>query len=735
MSLFTSLAGASKSPKISPSDIPSSKGTKPLILSGDLQQDKEALDAINEQERKDKISKWVRDQYKKCKDQLEPIKRQWYMNMAFHNGDQYVDIIDGMLMKIPAPEKRVRLVINRIKPVVRTEVSRMTSQQPAASIVPNTNEAKDVEAAKSAEAVYESVKNRKNLEGEIRKAAWWASVTGNAFIKTYWDPDYVSDQDDTVNELGDEPAVQGDHCIHSVSPFNILIPNLLEEEIEEQPYVLNVFTKPMEWVSTHYPDLVQKENYHPKLVMEDEVMNPRYLNVKDANANKPANSVLIIEAWIKPGNCRLLPKGGRVVVIDEEIVDMQEEGLPYEHGEYPFAKMGVIQTGSFYYASIIEDLIPIQREINRTRSQLLEARNLSAKPGIFYRSNSIDPNKWTSATAQLIEVKPGMEFPQPIPLPNIPSFVSNLEPQFLADMEDLSGQHQVSKGQAPAGVSAGTAIQFLQESDNSFMYTVHKSLEDCVKKVAKQIIELAIQYWDAPRLVKSIGRNNQISAKYLMQSDLKGATDVKIEGGSSMPESKAARIAMFSDFMARGYVPPDQGLKLMNLPSMGQYYELVDVDENQAIRENIALSELPVGQVQVARQQADMMVQGIQQQMPPGIDPMTIPAFGQAMEAANEPFLPVHEWDNHDVHIMVHERHMKSQEFEEYPDEIKKEFELHRQRHIDMQSQKMMRDMFQQISQGGGDPNADPNAGPPNADGNNQFSGTGGPVDTNAPPQ
>ena len=731
MSLFTSDQSSSTS-KTSLFGM-KTKGKQPLILSGDLQQDKEALDAINEQERKDKISAWVRDQYKKCKDQLEPIKRQWYMNMAFYNGDQYVDIIDGMLIKIPAPEKRVRLVINRIKPVVRTEVSRMTSQQPAASIVPATNEAKDVEAAKSAEAVYLNVKNRKNLEGEIRKAAWWASVTGNAFIKTYWDPDY-EESDGTTNDLGEQNYVSGDHCIHSVSPFNILVPNLLEEEIEEQPYVLNVFTKPMEWVSTHYPDLVNKENYHPKLVMEDEVLNPRYLNVKDANANKPAHSVLIIEAWIKPGNSKLLPKGGRVVVIDEEIVDMQEEGLPYKHGEYPFAKMGVIQTGTFYCSSIIEDLIPVQREINRTRSQLLEARNLSAKPGIFYRSNSIDPNKWTSATAQLIEVKPGMEFPQPIPLPQMPNFVTNLEPQFLADMEDLSGQHQVSKGQAPAGVSAGTAIQFLQESDNSFMYTVHKSLEDCVKKIAKQIIELAIEFWDAPRLVKHVGRNNQVSAKYLMQSDLEGATDIQIEGGSSMPESKAARIAMFSDFMARGYVPPDQGLKLMNLPSMGQYYELVDVDENQAIRENIAMSELPVGMVQQGRAQADAMVQQIAGQMPPGVDPMTIPAYGQMMEAANEPMLQVHEWDEHEVHMMVHKRHMKSQEFEEYPDEIKREFELHLKRHETMAQQKMMQDVFAQMQQGGqpGNPEA---GGPPNAEGANQFSGTGAPVDTNAPPQ
>lgn len=732
MSLFTSDQSNSKSMK---SLFSTNKDKKPLILSGDPEQDKNALEALKEAERMKAISDWLRKEYSKCKSQLEPIKRQWYMNMAFYKGDQYVDFVDEMLIKIPAPEKRQRVVINRIKPVVRTEVSRMTSQKPSASVVPASNEARDVESAKAAEAVFESLRQRLNLAKTLREAAWWCSVTGTAFIKTYWDPDY-SQNTGYVNELGEEEVIEGDHCYHAVSPFNVLVPNLLAPDIEEQPYVLNVFTKPMEWVSSHYPDLVKKENWSPKTVSEGEVMEPRYLNLKGTESNKAQpNSCLIIEAWIKPGNSRLFPKGGRVVLVDEEIVDISEDGIPYSHGEFPFAKMESVMTGTFYAASVIEDLIPLQREINRTRSQLLEARNLMAKPGVFYRSNSIDPNKWTSATAQLIEVKPGMEFPQPIPLPNIPSFVPQLEAGFLSDMEDVSGQHQVSKGSAPAGVSSGTAIQFLQEADNSFMATVHASLEECMQKIAKQSIMLAIQYWDSKRLVKYVGKNNQVSAKYLMNADLKGATDVRIEGGSSLPESKAARIAMFSDFMSRGYIPVDQGLKLMNLSSMSQYYELTEVDENQATRENIAMSELNPAEIGQVRQQVQ---QQIQSQLPVGMDPASNPMTSQLMEVANEPVIEVHDWDNHAVHIMVHERHMKSQEYEEYPDEIKAEFEMHRQKHLDMQMQQAMRQAFQQMN----DPNAQEGGqggpeqgGPPNEEGNNQFSDLNSPVDTATPPQ
>jgi hypothetical protein len=112
----------------------------------------------------------------------------------------------------------------------------------------------------------------------------------------------------------------------------------------------------------------------------------------------------------------------------------------------------------------------------------------------------------------------------------------------------------------------------------------------------------------------------------------------------------------------------------------------------------------------------------------------------QLAEIANEPIIPVHEWDNHDVHIEVIERHMKSQEYEDYPDEIKNEFELHRQAHLDAQMQAAFKQMFQQMN----DPNADPNnpggnpaggGGVPNEGGTNQFSQMNSPVDTQTPPQ
>lgn len=691
-----------------------SKVKSALKLSGDAGVDQKALSQREMAANSKAIGRWVTDQYKKCKSQMDPIKRQWYLNMSFYKGDQYVDFVNGSLIKIPSYSGKARVVVNRIKPVVRTEVSRMTSQEATAEAVPASNEEDDILAAEAAEAVFQSVRGRLNLQRVLRESAWWCSVTGIGYVKVHWDKSYES-------EDSNGQAIFGDHCYTSVSPFNVMVPDLLMQDIEEQPYVLNVFTKSLEWVRLRYPEVFGKD-YKPTVISSNEIMETQYLNTKSSQANSAQpDSCLVIEAWIKPGATPLLENGGLVTMVDDIVVNCIDTGLPYKHGQYPFAKMESIQSGSFYPTSVIEDLIPIQRELNRSRSQMVDARNLMSRPGFFYRTGSMDPNKVTSSTGQYIDIRPGAEFPQPIPLPQMPGYVEKMQEDALRDIEDISGQHQVSKGNAPAGVTAGTAIQFLQEADNSYMATTHASVEDCVQKIAFQTIGLAIEYWDSERMVKYVGKDGAISAKYLKGADLAGGTDIKVEGGSSLPTSKAARIALFMDLMNRGFLPPQDGLELMKLPSMKAYWDMTKVDENQAKRENLAMSELPVEQIIQARQQAEMAaMQGIDPALAMG-DPMENPGMAQQMEAANEPFVAVNEWDNHEVHLMFHENFMKSQEYQTLPPEIQNEFKLHRQKHKDALFQSQVQDMMQQMQgemqgaepggEGGQNQFSDPNTG------------------------
>jgi hypothetical protein len=391
---------------------------------------------------------------------------------------------------------------------------------------------------------------------------------------------------------------------------------------------------------------------------------------------------------------------------------------------------------------MIEDVIPLQKEINRSRSQIVENRNATAKSGYFVQQGAVDLNKWTSKPGQLIEIKPGFKEPVPIPIPPMPNYLETEKAAYADDIEDITGQHQVSKGNAPSGVTAATAINFLQERDDSYLAPVYASIEKGIQSVAWQSLQLAQQFWDEPRLIKTIGPDQSSSAKWLQGSDLKNGTDIRIETGSALPVSKAARVALVMDMMNRGFLPPAQGFDLMDLPNMQAFYDVSKVDERQAKRENVALAEVDPKQVEKAMEEADELKQQYLQQhgFQDENQARTDPVVAQFLDKLDAPMMPVNDWDNDQVHIQFHENFMKSQRWTRLDPAIQQQFIKHDNAHHAKMQSKMLTQMMQGGTAGanggpptGGQGNPSPAAkgpnGGPNAQGQNQFSTGNAPVD------
>ena len=101
---------------------------------------------------------------------------------------------------------------------------------------------------------------------------------------------------------------------------------------------------------------------------------------------------------------------------------------PFTHGRFPFAKIDHVPTGMFYAESVIKTLIPLQKEYNRTRSVMLENRNLAGKPQWGYITGSIDPKKFNSRPGLLLAIQLGFDFPKALDQPQLPpSVVQELE--------------------------------------------------------------------------------------------------------------------------------------------------------------------------------------------------------------------------------------------------------------------------------------------------------------------
>ena len=607
----------------------------------------------------------IKKKYDSCKNQRAQVERSWYLNMAFMYGFQNVAVVkstgtNGLPVykfQIPkAPYWRARPVINKIRPIIRKELAKLVNQRPTVTVIPSTSDDNDLFASQAGEQIWNSLYDRKRFHSILRRTVWWSAVCGTGFIKDWWDATAVDLESDQ----------RGDICFETVSPFNLFVPDLLEEEIEDQPYVIHASVKGIDWVTLRYQQALDGQPIKPNVRAAADIMENAFLRFVGTQEAKP-NGVLCLEMWVKPGYLKDYPDGALFTLVGDQLVQAVDS-FPYSHGQFPFAKIISIPSSHFYGDSVITDLISPQKEINRTHGQIIEAKNRMARPQLLAIQGSINPAQMTTEPGLVVLVKPGFTLPQPIPLSPLPSYVENELERLNSEMQDISGQHEVSKGQVPPGVTAATAISYLQEQDDTMLHTAIESEEEAVEKCASHTLAYVKDYWDTPRKIKVTGQDGSFDTMMFEASDLRGNTDIRVEAGSALPNSKAAKQAFIMDLMKMGFIDPNKGLEVMEMGGIKKLYDQVQKDIRQAQRENMRLMALTPEIIQQHVQQAGM--EG------GGIDPQT----GEMLSAP--PMVPVNTWDNHQLHIQTHDNFRKSQTFEMAPDFVKAAFEEHVRGHV-----------------------------------------------------
>lgn len=635
------------------------------------------------------LAAWVKGEYTKAKQARTQRQLQWYTNMAFFYGQQWVQQTgtgypgeyQGKLIMPKKPYYSQRKVINRARSFVRSELAQFLSAIPNAVAVPSTAEDEDVRAAYAAEQAWQSISESQKLRYHFSRAMWWTTVTGNGFIKTWWDQDAI---DKTSGQ-------QGTIKYGAVTPFHLFVPDMREQDIDDQPYIINAYVKPVGWCYKYFGEALKGVNLQPSVSSANQIIEEGYLNLGNVNSSAP-DSVIVYETWVKPGAHKLLPDGGVIISIDDVIVSMTREGLPYNHGQYPFTKFEHIPTSTFYGDSPLVDLNPLQREYNTLRSQIAQAGDRMAKPQLLAQKGSIVPSKITNEPGLVIEYKAGFAAPTPLALSPLPQYYVDQQDRVLKDIEDIGGQHDVSRGSAPTGVTAGTAIAFLQEADNSYRTPQYQNIEDGYSRIASQTIQNFVQFVDIKRKIKTIGADGSFDTMLLTGADVKNGTDIRIQQGSSIGVSKAAQDSRVMDMFNMGIIDQPLALRLLEVGGAQRILDMMQVAERKAQRENIKMKMMKPEEIAMATQQFEMQQQMMQAQAPMGMDqmpPMEMP-----------PIIPADDFDIHEKHIEIHNTFRMSQEYEILSPELKTQFEKHIQMHEAFLQQQQMQQMMAQAQMG-----------------------------------
>lgn len=669
-----------------------------------------------------KLRNWCNEQWMKIKGQRGQQETQWYHNIVAYGKNQRLRVEkqpNGHPRAVQRNHQQNPIWVNRIRPFVRTEIARFTSNEPTATIIPATDDEDDILHAQQASEVWNNQYKYRGVRKEFVKAAFNMSVFGNGFLKTWWD-DFAKD-----DRVMDSPEL-GDIKYGNVSPFNLWIPDYAEEEIEEQLFLVNAYTKSVDWVQHYYGEELKANgvvSLEPSVVSSTEIIDEKRMGLK-SNGKPTPDSVLIKEFWIKPGATKILPEGGVVTLIDNYLIKAKLDGLLYPHEMYPFAKFDNIPTGGFYAASGIEDLEPLNREYNILRGTIRKVGSMNANPQFFYNTGSLDPKKITNAPGQYIPVMPGMQFPQPVPKTDIPNSIYQSLESVKMDFEDVSGQHQVSKGGAPPGVTAATAINYLQEKDDSYSATAYDSIEMGMEIVAKQTLNLAGNYWTTNRKINVIGQDEGLLDSFMAgKNNLSNATNVRIDGGSSLPQSAAAKRAYYLELLQIGAIDQTQFLEMSEIGGNKSILKTINIDKNQALRENIKFRNLDPQYMEQFNEVYKMQIAQMAEENPEGFLQLQLEEAGidsldefmsmkenerqeivDTLPAPTPPLvIPVNEWDNHEAHIEFHNRFRKTQAYEMLPNEVQELVDEHVRQHEQQMRDKQFNDMMDQDMGFGGD--------------------------------
>lgn len=592
-------------------------------------------------------------------------EKTWFMTHAFIVGQQWIaynDYSRQFITNVKVPSYRVRLVDNKMLGAWEKRNTKILRSKPIVKFIPATHEDDDVARARHKEKVMEAEARRTRLEEIDHELVRWATKTGTAFYKIWWDRNsgqkipitsmtVVQNVEDPMTPMTivespvlDEKGEQvfeymGNVAVEVCSPFEIDVDP--QATASKQPqWIMQSNLMPREWIRENFPE---KGKFVPKSSMDENTYYSRrmrdvvgilgYSSESASARDMDADVALYQEYYEHPSknypNGRMIVMAGGVILFDGEYLDSVHW--------HPFVAMrDVTVDGRFWGMSIMEQAIPLQKAKNKLLSQAIEDHNLCTRPKVRCPNGAnIKKATFDSEPGEIVFFNPqqgmGPEY-MSRPMEHLASY-EHLHKYLQLGLDDVTGQHEVARGRIPPGVESGVAIEMLQEAEEDRLEGTIHSFVSAKKELAVRWMKLIKRYWTENRLINVVGEGESPETFWFAGEDVEGEDphadyyNVDMQIGSALSLSKSARQARLISLVNAGLLDRQRDQRtILNYLDLGlseNIYNEDRLDENMAKRNN------------------RLMANGI---MP-----------------------PVYPWQNHEIHLREINRFRKHPLFERLP--------------------------------------------------------------------
>ena len=555
----------------------------------------------------------------------ERVDRKNYISLAFYMGYQYLywDLGGRRLQSIP---DHIQFeIVNLVQPFVQRAVSSLIEHQPRAYVAPATSDIEDRAAARVADKVLTAVWQELDIPAKIEEVVRWAVICGTAFFKVTFDPVSGEKSRIYIDPSSGEPlpatisasekarlAAAGSYIeyrpgairVDPVSPFEIYVPSYATAPagvIDRSycPWWVQTYRRSRAYLRGRYGAVVEEIAPEKVVTRQDaEDWEARILGLAAASiaprrtpASGPpqvspleSDDTLILREYHEPES-EDYPEGLHALVAGDKILSKGE----CDYSELIYVSY-LPRPGNFWGIGLAESILSQQRRLNRLRSQQVEHVNLCLKPKLLLpRGAEVHKNAYNDVPGEKIEFSPtgGMR-PEPMtPMP-LPVGFGETEDRTIQGMRETVSIHEVTTARAPQNVRSGVALALLQEQDQGFFAPISRRLERAVERLGKRMLVLSSKHYPEERMVKVVGKGRMIEALWFRGADLKDATDVRVESGSSIPYSRAARQQFVLDLVQYGAIDMADArerarfFEMLELADPRKWLDQTEADERNA---------------------------------------------------------------------------------------------------------------------------------------------------------
>jgi len=325
----------------------------------------------------------------------------------------------------------------------------------------------------------------------------------------------------------------GDVCVRAVAPDR-LFPEKDKETWSKVDYIDEVDWEHSAKLKMDYPN--------KKKDIKDNQRN--YYNYSTHEVSKPKDLIMVRHFWHKP--TKYLPQGAYIKYTDDVILEWND--FPYTHANLPYVFDDDMDVERELWARpAISQIEQMQRHYNNIDSSIARDLGVGSAPKWMVPKGAADFRSMNNDFT-IVEFS-GPMAPQLVKNNPVSGDSIAVQDRIERRMSKLMKVYDISRGEVPVGITANSALRFLDEQESQILADDEKKRKRRIIDTYKQMIQLMAQYYmpEDGRTVRTLGKDNDINIETLKDADFTQVYDVQFQNTSALPDTKTGKIASIVD--------------------------------------------------------------------------------------------------------------------------------------------------------------------------------------------